>query len=180
MRTRLMLSPRARPGRGGAPVRTLRRWWRRVALAVVPAVAGGIGIAYVGVPAFAVTPMLTIGSGVGSCPAGYVCLWTLSDYTGAGYAFYNSETDYATLPAPFSSIENFSWSFYNNGTSSDIMFFRDRLYLGDWFVLCRQTGIPVLPSNSDLPRVGKPPGAETEPGRGWRDQISSHHFGAWC
>jgi len=142
--------------------------------------AAAAGIVHMAGPAAAVTTRLIIGSGWQSCPAGYVCLWTLNDYTGTGYAFYNSETDYATLPAPFNGIQDNSWSFYNNGNTSDIMFFRANLYGQDWFVLCKQTGIPELPSNSVLPTTGNPVGAETEAGRGWRDTISSHHFGAWC
>jgi hypothetical protein len=152
----------------------LGRWRRRVALAVVLAVAGAVGIGVAAVPALAADARRTIGNGIASCPEGYVCLWTLTNYTGQGYAFFNSETDYGTLPAPFNGIQDYSWSFYNNGKFSDILFFRDHLYQGDWFVLCKQTGIPYLPPNGELPTAGN------EPGRGWRDQISSHHFGAWC
>jgi len=168
-----MLSPPTWTGRVQRAIYTTRRWQRRMSLVLVLALAGA-GIVYAAGPASAVTTRLQIGNGSGSCPAGYVCLWTLSNYTGQGYAFYNSETDYNTLPAPFNGIQDNSWSFYNNGNTSDIMFFRAHLYQQDWFVLCKGTGIPALPSNGELPS------ASSEPGRGWRDTISSHHFGAWC
>ncbi|MFG2043787.1 peptidase inhibitor family I36 protein [Dactylosporangium sp. NPDC048998] len=136
--------------------------------------ATGFGVVHAAAPALAVTTRMTIGNGSGSCPLGYVCLWTLDNYTGTGYAFYNSETDYSTLPAPFNNIQDNSWSFYNNGQTSDITFYRDYGYGGDWFVVCKQTGIPSLPSNSTLPTW------TNEPGRGWRDHVSSHRFGAYC
>lgn len=157
----------------------VRGWRRRLTLAVVLAVAGA-GALFYGGPAFALDVRRTIGNGAASCPGGYVCLWTLENYTGQGYAFFNSETDYATLPAPFNNIQDNSWSFFNNGNTSDITFFRANLYGQDWFVLCKGTGMPWVPFNSDLPQPGNPNGAENEPGRGWRDTISSHHFGKWC
>jgi hypothetical protein len=141
-----------------------------------------IGVVFIGIvaalavpsPAQAVTTRLTIGPGLGSCPAGYVCLWTLNNFTGTGYAFYNSETDYSTLPAPFNGIQDNSWSFYSHGNTYDIKFYRDNYWGGDSFVLCRGEAIAYLPSNSTMPQSG------AEPGRGWRDAVTSHHFGAWC
>ena len=179
MGTQPMLAQPARPG-GGRRAEGNRRWRRRLATALVPAVAAVAATVIVATPAHAVTTRLTIGAGLSSCPAGYVCLWTLNGYTGSGYAFYNSETDYSTLPAPFNGIQDNSWSFYNHGNTSDIMFFRDANYGGDWFVLCRGDAIAQLPANSSLPTSTNPSGGDTEPGRGWRDSVSGHHFGAWC
>ena len=125
-------------------------------------------------PAQAVTTRLTIGVGKASCPAGYVCLWTLSNYQGTGYAFYNDELNYATLPSPFNAIQDNSYSFYSHGNTSDIRFFRNSNLTNDAFLLCRGESIDYLPPNADV----DPPASE--PGEGWRDAISSHDFGAFC
>ena len=176
---RTLSSPPRGGGNHGRPSPVLRR--RRIAVAIVLAVACLLGLVRVaGTAEAAAATRLTIGTGWQSCPAGYVCLWTLNNYSGQGYAFFNSELDYQTLPAPFNAIQDNSWSFYNNGNTSDIRFFRANQYGQDWFVLCKQMGIPELPPNSALPTPGNPPGAENEPGRGWRDVVSSHNFGAWC
>jgi hypothetical protein len=127
-------------------------------------------------PSWAVTTRLTIGTGTASCPAGYVCLWTLNNFTGNGYAFFNSETDYSALPYPFDVIDNNSWSFYNHGNTDDIAFYRNANYGGpSTFILCKGVAVAQLPVNSDV----DPPDT-AEPGEGWRDSITSHHFGVWC
>jgi hypothetical protein len=118
---------------------------------------------------------MTIGAGLSSCPAGYVCLWILSDFQGTGYAFFNTENNYATLPAPFNGINDFSWSFYSHGNTHDIRFYREA-HSGDSFVLCRGEAISFIPPNFEV----WPPTGSGEPGRGWRDQISSHRFGRYC
>jgi hypothetical protein len=109
-----------------------------------------------------------------------VCLWTLNNFTGSGYAFFNSETNYGALPYPFSIIQDNSWSFYNHGATSDIEFYRDSGYGGDHFVLCKGQSIAALPSNSLINPPTRRSDGTYEPGRPWRDQITSHHFGAWC
>jgi hypothetical protein len=129
-------------------------------------------------PAHAATARLTIGTGKASCPGGYVCLWTLNNYTGTGYAFFNSEVDYAALPSPFNSIQDNSWSFYNNGFAGsfeDVHMYQDRNQTGMNFVLCRGDAIPELPPNAEV----NPP-TTTLPGRGWRDRVSSHKWGDFC
>lgn len=163
------------PPGGSQPGRTSRTGWRRRLLrlfvvSVLGATTGLINPSAAG----AVTTRLIIGSGKSSCPAGYVCLWTLNDFTGTGYAFYNSESDYSTLPSPFNGIQDYSWSFYSHGNTYDIKFYRHAGQSGEGFVLCRGEAIASLPANSTLPTVS------SEPGRGWRDQVSSHKFGAWC
>lgn len=137
---------------------------------------GTVGAAVV-VPgaAQAVETRLQIGTGYQSCPLGYVCLWTQSNYTGSGYAFYNSESNYATLPLPFRNIQDYSWSFYNNGQYNDIRFFLHVDYSGHSFILCKQRGIPELPPNTNVD-----PSDLTYNGHGWRDRVSSHKFGNYC
>lgn len=149
------------------PVRQRRRR-RRLA---ITAILVAVGAAIVGShPGQAAAARLQINDGLSSCPAGYVCLWVLDNFRGGGYAFYNSENDYFDLPAPFNGIYQNSWSFYNHGNTHDIRFFRWANYSGDNFVLCRNDYIPELPHNSDV----DPPASE--PGEGWRDQITGHRF----
>ncbi|MGN9913627.1 peptidase inhibitor family I36 protein [Phytohabitans sp. LJ34] len=154
----------------GTPRRTAHRALGVLLAIVLVAVTAVSGLR----PATALATRMIIGPGLASCPAGYVCLWTFSNFTGTGYAFFNSEYDYYSLPAPFNGIENFSWSFYSHGNTHDIRFFRDT-QSGDSFILCKGTWIAELPSNAEVT-----PPAAYEPGRGWRDTISSHKFGAFC
>jgi hypothetical protein len=126
-------------------------------------------------PAAAANARLTIGPGLASCPAGYVCLWTLDNFQGSGYAFFNSESNYTSLPAPFNGIQDNSWSFFNNGNNYDIRFSRHIGYGGDSWILCKKAAVAVLPYNSEV----NPP-TWSEPGNGWRDNVSSHKFGAFC
>ena len=162
-------------------MRSSRKVSRRRFLAIITTAAVSISFGLWNVlPAHAVTSRMTIGSGLASCPSGYVCLWTLSNFTGSGYAFFNSETNYAGLPAPFNGIQDNSWSFYNNGATSDIEFYRDANYSGGSFVLCKGQSIAALPPNSSINPPTLRSDGTNEPGRPWRDQISSHHFGTWC
>ncbi|OJF10938.1 hypothetical protein BG844_29330 [Couchioplanes caeruleus subsp. caeruleus] len=158
----------------------VRGWGRHLVLGTTLAITGAVAIVYIAGPARAAESRMLIGEGWQSCPAGYVCLWAFSDYTGRGYAFFNSEVDYATLPSPFNGIQDDSRSFYNNGNTSDVRFYRANQFGQDWLELCKQTGIPKLPPTTDLPTTSALPGADTEPGRGWLDVVSSHRFGEWC
>jgi len=100
------------------------------------------------------------------------------DYTGGGYAFFNTEDSYAVLPAPFNSINNNSYSFYNHGEAGsveDVRLYRGDNRTGDTFLLCRNDSISELPPNADV----DPPDANW-PGRGWRDQVSGHTWGNYC
>jgi hypothetical protein len=145
-------------------------WWLLAAALALSATV------FAASPARAATARLTIGAGKASFPQGYVCLWVLSDYTGTGYAFFNSETNYATLPAPFNGIQDNSWSFYNNGFAGsveDVRLFRNAGQAGEEFVLCRGDAIPYLPPNGELPQSGSN-------ALGWRDTVSSHKWGDFC
>lgn len=148
-------------------------------LAAALAVALGTAVSVLTVsPAKAAAARMTIGTGKASCPQGYVCLWTLSNYTGQGYAFFNTEDSYAVLPSPFNGINNNSYSFYNRGDAGsveDVRLYRGDNRTGDNFVLCRGDSIPELPPNSDV----DPPDTNW-PGRGWRDQVSGHTWGSYC
>lgn len=154
----------------GTPRRTAARAVGLLLAIVLVAVTAISGLK----PATALATRMIIGQGLASCPAGYVCLWSLSNFSGTGYAFYNSEFDYFSLPAPFNGIDDYSWSFYSHGNTYDIRFFRGS-QSGDSFILCKGTWIAELPDNSQV----NPP-ATYEPGLGWRDEISSHKFGAFC
>jgi hypothetical protein len=64
----------------------------------------------------------------------------LGNFAGGGYALLNSKTNYGTMPAPFNTIQDNSWSLYKNGTAGsapDIEFYRNTSYGGEVFVLCR-------------------------------------------
>lgn len=139
-----------------------------VALAITGALAS---------PVRAATSRITVAAGKGSCPVGYVCLWLLGAFNGTGYGFYNSESNYASLPYPFSLTNDNTWSFYNNGLAGavdDVRFYRESGLSGDQFVLCRGDAISDLPPNGNLPQI------TWYPGRGWRDAISSHKWGDYC
>jgi Peptidase inhibitor family I36 len=153
-----------------------RRRSRRIIRCIAAVVAGLLISILPSAHVEAVTTRMTIGPGLASCPAGYVCLWPLSDFAGGGYAFFNSESNYATLPSPFNAINNNSWSFYSHGNTYDIRFHRGSGWTGDTFVLCRGLAIAFIPPNADI----DPPAGTSWPGFGWRDQISSHKFGDFC
>jgi hypothetical protein len=140
-------------------------------LAGIAAVVGGPS------PASAVTTRLTIGSGLSSCPAGYVCLWPSENFQGTGYAFYSDEPDYNALPSPFNAVDNHSLSFYSHGNTYDIRFYRYPGNTGDAFVLCKGDSIAALPLSADTDTT---PGSWYRTGKGWRNQISGSDFGAWC
>jgi hypothetical protein len=144
------------------------------AIVLIAGVATAIVVAN---PASAATSRITVGAGSSSCPAGYVCVWVLGGYQGSGYGFFNSETNYAALPSPFSNANNNTWSFFNNGHAGsfeDVRMYRDSGQVGDQFVLCRGDAIPDLPANSSLPSN------TSFPGRGWQDQVTSHKWGDFC
>ena len=91
-----------------------------------------------------------------------MCLWLLGAFNGTGYGFYNSESNYASLPYPFSLTNDNTWSFYNNGLAGavdDVRFYRESGLSGDQFVLCRGDAI------SDYHRTGIFPRS-----RGTRDE----------
>lgn len=160
--------------RTSKPAATIRRRMAALLAVVTLAVAGALALQ---LPAQALEARLLIGTGLSSCPAGYVCLWKSDNYLGQGYAFYNDEGNYSVLPAPFNGINNTSFSFYNHGNFSDIRFFRDGDPLGHSFLLCKGESIAFLPLNVD---VDPPVGTANEPGNGWRDQVSGHDFGVFC
>lgn len=173
MRTAASISPRRRR----PPGRPARKAIRHVLATVLCVLIGTSAAVAVPSPGYAATARLTIGQGLSSCPPGYLCLWTLNNFSGTGYAFFNSEANYVTLPAPFNGIQDYSWSFYNNGYAGsyeDVALFRDINYSGDRLTLCRGSSIAYLPANYTLPQ------STAEPGRGWRDQVSSHQWGMWC
>ncbi|MEU4366660.1 peptidase inhibitor family I36 protein [Micromonospora chersina] len=144
---------------------------------LVGILVGVASIVHSASPASAVTTRLTIGAGLGNCPAGYVCLWPRDNFQGTGYAFYSDESDYHALPSPFYIIDNYSMSFYNHANTYDIRFYRYPAKTGDTFVLCKGDSIASLPpvANTDTT-----PGAWYRTGKGWRGQVSGHDFGAWC
>ena len=152
---------------------------KRTLTTVVAALAAVVASIAIASPAQAVVTRKIIGTGLASCEAGYVCLWTLNDFSGTGYEFYNSESNYSALPSPFNVIDNNSWSFYNNGTScsgcQDVRFYRGN-GSGDSFILCMGESIGTLPPNLNV----DPPVATGRGGDGWRDDVSSHVWGGFC
>ncbi|MDQ1293185.1 MAG: Peptidase inhibitor family [Actinomycetota bacterium] len=112
---------------------------------------------------------LVIDSGLGNCPAGYLCAWQYSNYQGRGVAFYNSEADWAQT-GDTSFMNNFAYSFYNNGYAGsvgDVRLFDAAGLTGRNIVLCNRESIAYLPTAAQ---------ARTT----WLDTMSSHQWGSYC
>jgi hypothetical protein len=60
-------------------------------------------------------PLRLIGEGKSSCPPGYLCVWSLSDYRGGGVAIFGNQDDWAKLPSEYLFIRQKVSSVYNNG-----------------------------------------------------------------
>jgi hypothetical protein len=96
---------------------------------------------------------------LGDCPSHYACLWTLNNWTGTRWQGQNSNS---TLPA---SIDNNSWSSYNNGVNCTVHFWTGPGYTGVAF----NEGIGSR--RADLRLNNRPDGGT------WADVISSV---SWC
>jgi hypothetical protein len=85
-----------------------------------------------------------IGSGTGSCPSGYTCLWPNTNYGGRGVAFYGDETNFRALPSPYNSIQDDASSAYNNGRTHSVRLAVDANGGGNTFTLARGRGTPDM------------------------------------
>jgi hypothetical protein len=96
---------------------------------------------------------------LGDCPSHYACLWVLTNFTGTRWQGENANS---TLPA---SIDNNSWSSYNNGVNCTVHFWTGPGYTGVAF------NEIIGSRRADLRQNNRPDGGT------WADVISSVN---WC
>lgn len=118
---------------------------------------------------------MLVGPGQNACPAGYLCAWEDTGFTGRGVAIFGTESHWGAFPERFRFIDNTASSFFNNGVSErgDVRLGRlNDLDIGA-FVLCNGDAMRSLGEGRDDGAL---------PGQGWNDQVSSNQWfdSYWC